>query len=251
MNRSSRNSIELSTTEQNPGHELRDEQELNARLDIFSSHTAYDRFLASLVEDREIHARLLIYLAPRTSRMSSQVYTTSQYCSIFDMVNEESRKLVTSKFDSNSPQSSDILSALDVIKALLDIPAQISLRIIIWHLDRDWAGIGVMTVLSVTLGLDFGFFRALFAKIAEATLPETSNFPETELQPLYAEHVIVGDYVIAFGNIDIPGESSVPYILIASGSSESYWAGNDGHRNHFAKIQPFPGHLFGVANTQQ
>ena len=74
-----------------------------------------------------------------------------------------------------------------------------------------------MDTISIILGLDFRFSRALFAKMAPM------EFPKTELHHPYAEHMIIGDYVVTFGNLVIPEGLSFPYLLIASGSKESYW----------------------------
>ena len=205
--------------------EHQDWAELEVRLTTFDGRPAYEQFKLSLLKDEHIHARLLNYVGVR---VASCVYSTGQHCSIFDVVNPESREFITCKFDSSFPQPLGVLNALDVLKVLHDSFTQVSLRIIIWHLDKDWRGLGMMDTLSIILGLDFRFFRALFAKIAPW------EFPETELRHLYAEHVIVGDYVVAFGNLVIPGGSSFPYLLIASGSGESYWSQRGDTRTGFA-----------------
>lgn len=188
--------------------ERQDAEELKARLTTNEGLTTYTDYVGHLANDYQGLDRLCYYL---DCHAGSPVYTTTQHCSIFDVIDAESEEIVTCKFESNSP------CALDVLEALHDTSTQVSLRIIIWHLDRDWKGMGITDTLGICLRLDSRFFSALFAKIS----PE--KFLRTELHHLYAEHVVIGNYIVTFGNLDTPQGPSIPYLLIANCSSESYW----------------------------
>ena len=197
-----------SAKKQFSNQERQDAEELKARLEANEGLSVYTDYVQHLAKDHQDLHRLLYYL---DDHVGSPVYTTTQHCSLFDVIVAESREIVTCKFDSNSPQ------ALDILEALRDISTQVSLRIIIWHLDIEWTGIGIINTLGITLRLDPRFFSALFARITH------SEFLNTELRPLYAQHVVIGNYIVTFGTLDISQETSIPYVLIASPSDRVDW----------------------------
>ena len=69
---------------------------------------------------------------------------------------------------------------------------------------------GIMNILGIILRPDLRFSSTLFAKIAH------SEFSNTELRSLYAQHVDISNHVVTTDNLDLPQNIFIPHVLIAS-----------------------------------
>lgn len=171
------------------------EADLKAKTGL-SCYTDYLRH--SLTDYPELQYLLSLF----EQRSTHSVDCSSQHCSIIDVYKTKGWS-VSRTFDRLRPTANHLFSAL--CNSLEDV----SLRIVIWHLDRDWRGLGLIDTLGLILRLDPRFLGSLFAKV------DGPQHFGIELRPLYAKHMMIGDHVVTFGQLEVMEGKAVPFVLIA------------------------------------
>ncbi|KAL8951915.1 MAG: hypothetical protein Q9222_002134 [Ikaeria aurantiellina] len=173
---------------------------LESRLKHDTGYNAYADYLNFKIPEQpdlvDLRDQLLRHHLPA-------VKAVSQHCSVIDVTKSQDWSF-NRTFDGRQALEANLLDALHAPAA------GVSLRIVVWHLDRgEWGGLPYVDILGLTLHLDPRYFTSLLVKIkpwADAT---------TEPRPLYANHLLMGNHVVAFGRIALKQGDSVPYVVMA------------------------------------
>lgn len=179
---------------------------LEENLKAKSGFSSYAEYLRKNLSDHPEFSILLRVFEQRAYRFATRIDSTvSQYLSIIDAVKVGGGWSLIRRPVRLGP------SANAAVDALHDSLHDVSLRIFVWHLDREWRGLGLVDTLGLLFRLDPRFFAALLTKVS----PGESD---TELRPLYATHLLIGNSVVTFGRLG-PQCDSVPFVLIAGDSA--------------------------------